>query len=162
MGCGWGAAAGGVFHVPDEDPLQGADAGRVAAVGRARDRLHPGGEARCRPHHRTATLPLARARYPSPWISRRSYCSSRSPRRKGFGSCKCCVVWLLTGCCCVAVQEPNPEEVCEVRWMSQDEVSAFCAPDATHGEQIACWFAEIENLVRPPNLPRLSTPRASG
>ena len=60
----------------------------------------------------------------------------------------------------MAVQEPNPEEVCEVRWMSQDEVSAFCAPDATHGEQIACWFAEIENLVRPPNLPsRLSTPR---
>ena len=53
----------------------------------------------------------------------------------------------------MAVQEPNPEEVCEVRWMSQDEVSAFCAPDATHGEQIACWFAEIENLVRPPNLP---------
>ena len=66
----------------------------------------------------------------------------------------CCLtsdrLWL---CGCVAVQEPNPEEVCEVRWMSQDEVSAFCAPDATHGEQIACWFAEIENLVRPPNLP---------
>jgi len=39
-----------------------------------------------------ADLTIVRPRYPSPWISRRTYCSSRSPRRKGFGSCKCCVV----------------------------------------------------------------------
>ena len=39
-----------------------------------------------------ADLTIVRPRYPSPWISRRTYCSSRSPRRQGFGSCKCCVV----------------------------------------------------------------------
>jgi isopentenyl-diphosphate delta-isomerase len=65
---------------------------------------------------------------------------------------------------------PNPEEVSEARWFSQDEIKGFCEDGAQHGELISPWFGEIEHLllcahllpfplsrspILPPSRPRL-------
>ena len=42
---------------------------------------------------------------------------------------------------------PNPEEVSEARYFSQDEIKAFCEDGAQHGELISPWFGEIEHLL---------------
>jgi hypothetical protein len=42
---------------------------------------------------------------------------------------------------------PNPEEVSEARWFSQDEIKGFCEDGAQHGELISPWFGEIEHLL---------------
>lgn len=42
---------------------------------------------------------------------------------------------------------PNPEEVSEARYFSQDEIKSFCAEGASHGELISPWFGEIEHLL---------------
>ena len=39
---------------------------------------------------------------------------------------------------------PCPNEVKSTRWMTREELKAFTAPDATHGELISPWFLHIE------------------
>jgi isopentenyl-diphosphate delta-isomerase len=51
---------------------------------------------------------------------------------------------------------PNPEEVSEARYFSQDEIKAFCKDGASHGELISPWFGEIEHLLL--CVPSLSAP----